>query len=64
MAVAHTTALNLLGKHVTIEYSIGEFKFSRSGIIDSVVISLDGSFEFFLGDTSYSIDEVAITFTA
>jgi hypothetical protein len=64
MAVAHTNALELLGKHVTINFFIGEFPFTKVGIIDAVLISIDGSFQFLLEDSFYSIDEVDITFTA
>lgn len=58
MTVAHTTLLNYLGKHITVDVPVPiEYKASGfeqiSGIVDSVVIHLDGNHEFALADSDY-----------
>lgn len=58
MTVAHTTLLNYLGKHITVDVPVPiEYKASGfeqiSGIVDSVVIHLDGNHQFAFADSDY-----------
>lgn len=67
MAVSHTTALNLLGKHVSFTVSLNvpeKYKdvFSnfceKTGIVESVLIHLSGDHQFEVDGNLYSFDEV------
>ncbi len=58
MTVAHTTLLNYLGKHITVdvpvpvEYDQSGFE-QISGVLSYIVIHLDGNHEFALADSDY-----------
>lgn len=57
MAVAHTTALNLLGKYVSFscERSLDCF-----GVVNSVVFDMDGSCQFSIGwDDFFSLTDIS-----
>jgi hypothetical protein len=56
MAVAHTTALNLMGKYVSFS---SEQSLDHHGVVTSVVFDIDGSVQFLIGfDDYYNYSDV------
>lgn len=73
MAVEHTSVLSLLGKNISfvVSYNFPEnFKnqfpdfCNKSGVVQSVIIDLQGDHGIFVDDEYYSLSQIEVTLTA
>lgn len=55
MTVAHTNALNLLGKQVSFVYTQDEHSFDCSGLVTDVLFSTDGNNQISLDNGDFYI---------